>query len=100
MSLTVQCVSMSVMRGCGRPSITVWSNVLSCVIVGYPLAFSLTFAAHGGLVGLWGAMSTAWFVSTCVYVVVTLRMKWEREAENAKQRSGVTDTPRLQETSM
>ena len=82
---------MAVMRGCGRPSLTVWSNVLSCVIVGYPLAFSLTFAAGGGLVGLWGAMSTAWFVATVVYVVFMFRMDWEKEAENAQKRSHTSD---------
>jgi MATE family multidrug resistance protein len=90
---------MSVMRGCGRPSITVWSNVLSCVIVGYPLAFSLTFAANGKLVGLWGAMSSAWLVATCVYAIVIFRMNWSREAEIAQQRSQVT-APRVQETAM
>ena len=78
---------MAIMRGCGRPSLTVWSNVLSCIIVGYPLAFSLTFAAGGGLLGLWGAMSTAWFTATLVYVVCIAKMNWEREASNARERS-------------
>lgn len=74
---------------------------MSCMIVGYPLAFSLTMAVDGKLIGLWGAMSTAWFVASTIYVIVTIRMDWQGEADTARLRSRLdVKTTGLQETSL
>eukprot|EP00047_Mylnosiga_fluctuans_P017283 m.60206 g.60206 ORF g.60206 m.60206 type:complete len:579 (-) comp7013_c0_seq1:425-2161(-) len=93
----VKCISMSIMRGAGLPKITVWANVMSCVLVGFPLAFTLTLKANGGLLGLWGAMATAWMTACIVYTAILGRMDWQRMADTARKRSG---NPQIQETHM
>lgn len=35
--------------GCGRPSITVWGNLLSCLGIGYPMCVFLTFGLKLGV---------------------------------------------------
>lgn len=40
------------LRGCGRPTITVWGNILACLIVGYPIGLTLVFVFNFGLAGV------------------------------------------------
>jgi hypothetical protein len=83
-----KCCAMGILRGAGRPGITVYGNMLACMLVGFPLAYLLTFVQTTGLWGLWGAMSTAWFAATAVYGIVIFRYTdWEAEVGNAQARN-------------
>ena len=39
----IKCVGMACLRGCGRPNITVWGNLISCLVIGYPMCILMTF---------------------------------------------------------
>ena len=67
---SAKCCLMAVLRGCGRPLVTVHGNIVSCCLVGYPLAFLFLFRFHLGLVGLWSSMTAAWFTATVTYTIV------------------------------
>ena len=54
-------------RGCGRPTITVYSNAIACLVFGYPVALLLVFVADMGLAGVWLGMCMAWFVASIMY---------------------------------
>lgn len=83
-----KCVTTGILRGCGRPSITVVGNLLACVFVGYPIAFSLIFTSDLGVLGLWLAMSSAWMVATIIYgVVIFVKTDWEKEVQHALDRN-------------
>jgi hypothetical protein len=83
-----KCCAMGILRGAGRPGITVYGNTLACILVGFPLAYLLTFVQTTGLWGLWGAMSTAWFAATTVYAIVIFRYTdWDEEVANAQARN-------------
>eukprot|EP00455_Lapot_gusevi_P008615 TRINITY_DN13775_c0_g1_i5.p1 TRINITY_DN13775_c0_g1~~TRINITY_DN13775_c0_g1_i5.p1 ORF type:complete len:608 (+),score=67.66 TRINITY_DN13775_c0_g1_i5:112-1935(+) len=81
-----KCVSMGVLRGCGRPGLTVWGNTLACLVVGLPLSLVLTFRVGGQLYGIWGSMATAWTSATLVYLFLIWRTDWEHEATLASKR--------------
>ena len=90
---STKCCGMAILRGCGRPVITVWGNILSCWLVGYPLAFVLLYRFDFGLIGLWTAMTAAWLTATAVYSVVLYRTDWDDECRKARERNlrGVED---------
>jgi hypothetical protein len=84
----LKCACMAVLRGCGRAPITVWGNILSCWIVGAPLAYVLVFRPYQfGLWGLWLGMSAAWLTACGIYSTVILRTDWGKEVEDARQRT-------------
>jgi len=83
----LKCVGGALLRGCGRPAITLYGNILACLVVGYPVAFLLTFKFNMGLHGVWLGMSSAWFVASCGYIYVILRTKWQVEADKVTARN-------------
>jgi MATE family multidrug resistance protein len=83
-----KCVMMGVLRGAGRPSVTVWGNTLACVLVGAPLSYLFAFHVALGLRGLWIGMACAWLAATAVYAfVVFRRTDWQTEVVAAAQRN-------------
>eukprot|EP01125_Pyxidicula_operculata_P015066 TRINITY_DN5092_c0_g1_i2.p1 TRINITY_DN5092_c0_g1~~TRINITY_DN5092_c0_g1_i2.p1 ORF type:complete len:281 (-),score=54.83 TRINITY_DN5092_c0_g1_i2:47-889(-) len=83
----IKCVGMAALRGVGRPTITVWGNVLSCLLMGYPVALLLVLLGHFGLPGLWTGMSVAWLGCGTLYMIVLIRTDWSNEANVAKERT-------------
>jgi len=84
---SIKCIGMSVLRGSGRPFLTVRGNILACLIVGYPFALTLVFFLHLGLPGLWIGMSIAWLVAGVIYFIVIYRTDWQSEAAIAAARN-------------
>jgi Na+-driven multidrug efflux pump len=83
-----KCVCMGILRGAGRPGITVWGNALSCVLVGAPVCYWLAFVRREGLLGLWAGMSCAWIAATATYCcVIFARTDWAAEVEAAARRN-------------
>ena len=84
---SVKCCLMAVLRGCGRPGVTVWGNILSCWLTGYPMAYILIFKLDLGLVGLWSSMTAAWLTATATYTAVLLATDWDDECRKATHRN-------------
>ena len=82
-----KCVLMSILRGCGRPLITVYGNVLSCWLVQFPLAYIFLTQWHLGLVALWASMTAAWATATLVYGLVMATTDWNEECRKALARN-------------
>lgn len=83
----IKAVGMAILRGSGRPAVTVYGNILSCLIVGYPVALAMVFKGGYGMQGLWFGMSTAWFTASCIYGVIVARTDWNREVLRAAERN-------------
>jgi len=86
---SLKCQGNGILRGIGRPSQTVWVNFISCLMVGYPLAFLLVFGFQFGLRGLWFAMSTSWLVASSSFIVIIYRTDWQAEVEKAAERNRI-----------
>ena len=82
-----KCVLMSILRGCGRPLITVYGNVLSCWLVQFPLAYIFLTKYHWGLVALWTSMTAAWATATLIYGLVMAATDWNDECKKALLRN-------------
>jgi hypothetical protein len=80
-------MTMMILRGTGRPQVTVVGNFIACAAVAYPLAFGLAATIDFPLWGLWSCMSLAWMVATIIYGVIIYRTDWKKEAEKAKART-------------
>jgi len=76
---STKCVCLNILRSTGRPSITVFGNILACLAVMLPLGFFLAVRCRLGIVGLWAAMSTAWLLATIVYFVILMRTNWKEQ---------------------
>ena len=87
-----KCVLMSILRGCGRPLITVYGNVLSCWLVQFPLAYIFLQRWQWGLVALWASMTAAWATATLVYGAVMAVTDWDDECRKALTRNEAGDS--------
>jgi MATE family multidrug resistance protein len=83
----IKCVGISILRGCGRPEITVYGNFLACILFGFPLAVLFVFEFQWGLVGLWSAMCVAWLTCSLLYFTVIYKTDWNEEVEKARGRT-------------
>jgi len=84
---SLKCIGVGEIRGIGRPIITVWGNLFSTIIVGYPVGLLLAFKFHWGLQGVWIGMTIAWAVAGTIYLIVIFRIRWKDEIELAAQRN-------------
>jgi MATE family multidrug resistance protein len=83
----LKCVGVSILRGQGRPHITVWGNVFCCVVVGFGSSYLLAFRADWGLAGVWSGITLAWMMSTLLYGGIVLRTDWHQEMLHASARN-------------
>jgi Na+-driven multidrug efflux pump len=84
---STKAVGMAILRGCGRPTITVAGNFLSCIMVYLPVSVILTQVLDWGLIGLWLGMSTAWLLVSTAYLVIIMRTDWQLEVQISKERN-------------
>jgi MATE family multidrug resistance protein len=84
---SMKCITLTILRSTGRPSITAWGNMLSCWFVMLPLAWFLGLHLHYDLYGIWGAMSVGWFVSTAMYLYTIMTTDWNYQVELANKRN-------------
>lgn len=80
---SLKCAGMTLLRGVGRTSLTVWGNVVAQVAVGYPISYFLSHSL--GLHGVWIGMTTAWGVCGFYYLFVMLRVDWPSEVEKTQR---------------
>jgi MATE family multidrug resistance protein len=83
-----KCLTMAILRGCGRPTVTVFGNFFACLVVALPLSLLFTSRyVNWGLTGLWLGMSLAWCVATICYTIVIIRTDWDQQVAEAQERT-------------
>lgn len=83
-----KCVTLTILRSTGRPTITVYGNAFACLVIMLPLGWELALRQGQGLVGLWLAMSVAWMVMTVVYLAIVMRTDWRTQIIAKKGQNG------------
>ena len=76
---STKCVTLTILRSTGRPTITVVGNTFACLVIMLPLGWWLALRDGQGIIGLWLAMSVAWFVATVLYLVTVYRTDWKTQ---------------------
>jgi len=84
---STKCITLNILRSTGRPGITVVGNVVACLCVMLPGGYWLALKLRYGLIGLWFAMSIAWFVATCAYFYIVVSTDWQLQADEAHCRN-------------
>jgi MATE family multidrug resistance protein len=74
-----KCVTLTILRSTGRPTVTVFGNAFACLMIMLPLGWELSQRQGQGLTGLWVAMSVAWLVMTLVYLTIVMRTDWQTQ---------------------
>ncbi|KAL5544900.1 hypothetical protein UlMin_008684 [Ulmus minor] len=82
----LQCVLSGTARGCGWQKIGAYVNLGSYYLVGIPLAIVFAFVLHTGGKGLWLGIICALIVQVLSLLIITVRTKWDQEANNATER--------------
>uniref|UniRef100_M8BYF9 Protein TRANSPARENT TESTA 12 n=1 Tax=Aegilops tauschii TaxID=37682 RepID=M8BYF9_AEGTA len=89
----MQCVLSGIVRGCGFQKIGSYVNISAYYLVGIPAALCFAFVYHLGGVGLWMGITCALVVQTVLFMSITLRTNWDKEALKARDRVSITSFP-------
>ncbi|XP_037463112.1 protein DETOXIFICATION 16-like [Triticum dicoccoides] len=89
----MQCVLSGIVRGCGFQKIGSYVNLSAYYLVGIPAALCFAFVYHLGGVGLWMGITCALVVQTVLFMSITLRTNWDKEALKARDRVSITSLP-------
>ncbi|VAI93998.1 unnamed protein product [Triticum turgidum subsp. durum] len=89
----MQCVLSGIVRGCGFQKIGSYVNLSAYYLVGIPGALCFAFVYHLGGVGLWMGITCALVVQTVLFMSITLRTNWDKEALKARDRVSITSFP-------
>ena len=81
----LKCWCNFVMRGLGRPSVSLLVNFFTQVLLGYVLAYLLGKVAGWGLFGVWVGMTTAWVGAVFCYLSIILVVDWDEEVGRASK---------------
>jgi len=84
---SIKGVLIGVFRGSGRPMITVYVNIVGCLLIGLPLGFALAFHTSLGIVGLWLGISASIAVASVSLFVLMHRTDWTHQVHLAKLRT-------------
>ncbi|KAL5544908.1 hypothetical protein UlMin_008692 [Ulmus minor] len=82
----LQCVLSGTARGCGWQKVGAYVNLGSYYLVGIPLAIVFAFVLHTGGKGLWLGIICALIVQVLSLLIITVRTKWDEEANKATER--------------
>ncbi|VAI81853.1 unnamed protein product [Triticum turgidum subsp. durum] len=89
----MQCVLSGIVRGCGFQKIGSYVNLSAYYLVGIPAALCFAFVYHLGGVGLWMGITCALVIQTVLFMSITLRTNWDKEALKARDRVSITSLP-------
>ncbi|CAN4090184.1 unnamed protein product [Withania somnifera] len=81
-----QSVLSGIARGCGWQKIGAIVNLGAYYLWGIPAGIVLAFFYHVGGKGLWLGLTLSLTAQALIYLVVTLRTNWEKEAKKAADR--------------
>ncbi|NXK86681.1 S47A2 protein, partial [Formicarius rufipectus] len=82
-----------VLRGIGKQKFGAILNAVCYYGVGMPLAAVLLFVVKIGVMGLWLGMLGCVFILCSCFLISISRMDWQKAAEKAQRRAGVTQPP-------
>ncbi|XAR50240.1 hypothetical protein NMG60_11004510 [Bertholletia excelsa] len=82
----IQAVLSGIARGCGWQKVGAFVNLGAYYLVGLPSAIVLTFVFHFGVKGLWMGIMIGSGLQALVYLAITLRTNWEKQAGKAQER--------------
>jgi multidrug resistance protein, MATE family len=71
----IQTVCTGALRGLGETRIPMWANLVGYWILGLPLGFTLCFALHWGIYGMWIGLTLALIV-----IASWLIVRWRRDS--------------------
>ena len=71
----IQTVSTGALRGLGETRVPMVANFVGYWILGLPLGFTLCFALHWGIYGLWIGLTLALIV-----IASSLLMRWRKDS--------------------
>uniref|UniRef100_A0A0E0A9Y7 Protein DETOXIFICATION n=1 Tax=Oryza glumipatula TaxID=40148 RepID=A0A0E0A9Y7_9ORYZ len=77
---------VGVARGCGWQKIGACINLGAFYVVGVPAAYLAAFVLRAGGLGLWMGIICGVAVQTLLFVAITSRTDWQKEAKMAKDR--------------
>jgi Na+-driven multidrug efflux pump len=81
--MLVCCEHQGILRGAGGQSVGAAVSFVGFYLVSLPCAFSLAYAAHLGLHGMWFGMLIGYAVVGTLYLTAILRLKWQHIADHA-----------------
>ncbi|KAM7518533.1 hypothetical protein LguiB_017495 [Lonicera macranthoides] len=79
----IQPVLSGVAVGSGWQALVAFINIGSYYIVGIPLGVVLGWLFGFGIKGIWTGMISGTLVQTLILAIITIRCKWDKEAERA-----------------
>ncbi|KAG8697278.1 hypothetical protein FRC09_007971, partial [Ceratobasidium sp. 395] len=82
----IAAVTAGILRACGKIATGALSNFIGYYILGIPLGIYLAFTHHLGLGGLWIGLATALAFVAVVLSIVMLRLDWDVQVQEAKER--------------
>ncbi|KAJ3074487.1 hypothetical protein HDU98_011170 [Podochytrium sp. JEL0797] len=81
------CICGGILRGVGRPEIGAYLNLIGYYILGIPIGVFFCFQLGWDLFGLWIGLTVALVVVTTVEIYMISLLDWNKESDNAHQRS-------------
>ncbi|XP_066520445.1 multidrug and toxin extrusion protein 1 [Hoplias malabaricus] len=79
----------SIVRGLGKQKLGAVGNMFGYYAVGFPIGVSLMFAAKMGIFGLWTGLLICVFFQSVFFLILLVRLNWEKATEEAQIRAGV-----------
>ncbi|GKV21291.1 hypothetical protein SLEP1_g31284 [Rubroshorea leprosula] len=88
-----QTVLSGIARGCGWKKIGAWINLGSYYLVGLPVASVFAFVLPLKAKGLWLGIVAAFSVQILLFIIITIRGNWEKQANKAAGRVNASNIP-------
>ncbi|KAG9351616.1 hypothetical protein JZ751_022867, partial [Albula glossodonta] len=86
-------VTGGVVRGAGKQMIGALCNLVGYYFVGFPIGVSLMFAAKMGIIGLWTGLIICVLLQSIFFIVLIVKLNWEKATREALIRAGVQPPP-------
>ncbi|GLT92176.1 hypothetical protein SLE2022_100270 [Rubroshorea leprosula] len=83
---SLQPVLSGVAVGAGWQAVVAYINVGCYYVIGLPAGIILGFTLNLGVEGIWSGMIGGIVLQTIILIIITVRTKWESEAEQAESR--------------
>jgi len=84
---TLKTVAIGALRGFGRFNATILTNTISCVFVGWPLAWVFAIVLQKSVFGVWAGAGFAWLVAIIIYSGIICRIDWDEEVKVSQERT-------------
>ncbi|XVF09518.1 hypothetical protein REPUB_Repub07fG0100300 [Reevesia pubescens] len=88
----IQTVLSGIARGCGWQKIGAWINLGSYYILGVPVAVTLAFVLHLKAKGLWLGIMSAFLLQVLLFLIITIRADWDKQANKVAVRVNASET--------